>query len=148
MEIISKKLFTIAEKARLATEKFANQRSYIGSPTTLMCYCAIGSKILQLMAKKADYKVTFIQGVYATYRKDVEYTEDNINHCWIEYKNAVIDITATQFGFQQDVFVRTLTEATTHIPVLRHDTFAASWGEQNPKNHMELINKLVEKYFC
>lgn len=86
------KIYVAAEATRTELEKFAAKNKHIGNPTTLMCFCAIGSYTLWNVYKKLDIKNTkFVAGEY------VDHGNDYNHHCWNEVDDQIIDITATQF---------------------------------------------------
>ena len=141
MKPLGKKFMTIATTARQLTETFAKKHPDIGDPKDLACYCAIGSKILKLLAEKHNYKVTFVQGQYGSYYITSDPT--HVNHCWVIYNNKIVDITATQFGIKDPVHVVDLKEAKHYFPVFHHDRIDKDWGDQNPKRYHSIV-KLVE----
>ena len=144
MKTIPKRLFKIAKKARALTEKFAKKHPDIGYPEDLSCYCAIGSRILHLLAEKNGYELEFIQGYFGdVFDSDRKLTSSSINHCWLEYKGHVVDITATQFGIQAPVHVVSRRNTDQYHPVLNHTKFDANWDDQSPTRYTRKIKKLV-----
>lgn len=137
MKPLGKKIISIATTARQLTEIFAKDHPEIGDSQDLECFCAIGSKILKLLAKKYDYDVTFVQGQYGSV-----FYKDHLNHCWTEYNSRIIDITATQFGIKDPIHIIEKSVATYYHPVHFHDKMSGDWGDQNPKNY-RVIRKLV-----
>lgn len=86
------KIYIAAEATRTELERFAAKNKHIGNPTTLMCFCAIGSYTLWNVYKKLGIKNTsFIAGEY------VDHGDDYSHHCWNEIDGQIVDITATQF---------------------------------------------------
>jgi hypothetical protein len=98
--VIPSSLLEVSYQARKLTEKFASLHPDIGLQTTLRCYCAVGSRILFLLAKKKKKdnfpQVRFIQGSFAA---DGKHSTNPLkcNHCWNLYQDIIVDITATQF---------------------------------------------------
>ena len=88
-----KLLFKVAKRARRDLEvlNLINKDNL-----NMIGYCGIGARWLQHLAKRKGMKVDFIIGRY----------NDEINsshHCWVEYDGYIIDITATQFGFSDNI---------------------------------------------
>ena len=140
MRPLSKKIVKIAFAARKLTEEFAKKHPTIGNEKTLQGYCAIGSKILLLLAKKYKFEVTFIQGQYGKHYYDNPYY---LNHCWIEYNSRIIDITATQFNIKDSVYIVEKNHNYYH-PVYTHDRMIGDWRNQNPNKYF-FIKELVDK---
>jgi phage gp46-like protein len=96
-------LLELAKIARKRTEEIERKTFvdrgwwYPSGPTLsrLAGYCAIGSKILYNLAQEAKWtKVVAVQGKY-----------DEEDHCWVEYKGWILDVTATQFNIKHKVYV-------------------------------------------
>ena len=66
-------------------------------------YCAIASHFLVSIAKRYGYKLNLIEGV-AFEPCDYDFDIDT-NHCWVQYKGKIIDLTATQFGVKTKIHV-------------------------------------------
>lgn len=98
--MIDKFLLLLAREARKEMENFAkdhqNIGDHIGDPKDLNCQCAISSYFLKLLGKRFGYNLTLVQGV--AFERPYSHTDNDINHCWIEYKDHIIDLTATQFN--------------------------------------------------
>jgi hypothetical protein len=60
--------------------------------------CAVASSLLTHELKKQGVNSFLVIGQYI--RGDVPWT-----HCWVETNSDIIDITATQFGIEQKVFL-------------------------------------------
>ncbi len=144
----------LAIKARQLTEKFAEQYPAIGDPYNLQCYCAIGSKIFQSLAKKAGIDILFVQGRFLRCADDYELLKEtklrshHINHCWNLYKNHIIDVTATQFGFKDKVFIQDKKEAKQHCPIeVNKRPNTSDWDPlQNPSQYTGEIRNLIGNY--
>lgn len=89
----------IANVARNEMEAFARVHGGSFEPDTLETQCGISSYFLIELAKKFNYKLTLVEGV-AFSEYGPPYVEDMCNHCWVEYKDYIIDITATQFNLE------------------------------------------------
>jgi len=59
-------------------------------PWGMAGYCGVGSRHLQSLAKSAGIDIDLVYGRYSSKRH-------SSGHCWTEYQNKVIDVTATQF---------------------------------------------------
>lgn len=138
---LPKGLVNIATKARSLAEKFAKNNSFIGDKRTLQCYCAISSKIFYKMARRAKYKVNIIQGNFGKDYYPDNY--NNINHCWIEYGNYIIDITATQFGIKDKIYIIEKNKTDQYLTV-RDDGIFISWHAQDPEEYKKEINDLIK----
>ena len=57
--------------------------------------CGIASLYLMRLARRNGIKVVFCHGFF----------ENRWSHCWVQYGNIVYDITATQFGKFERVYV-------------------------------------------
>lgn len=145
-ELVPKRLLEIAKKARRLTERFQKKNPEIGSED-LECYCAIGSKILYELAKKEGYRVSFVEGNFSN-NKYTAWDRDIPNHCWVEYKKVILDITATQFGIQEKVYI-VERENDKRYKVISTGRKAFSgmkeWPqEQNPLCHKPTIDRLTK----
>jgi len=86
--------------------------------------CAVASEYIVQKARNLNIRATFICGYYQVY--DDEYVIDfdyknclNTNHSWIEYKNKIIDVTATQFAIFDTVHVVAKNYAKKYVAMLR-----------------------------
>jgi hypothetical protein len=82
-------------------EKFSREHSDYGYDH-LACLCAISSYFLVMVGRQFGYHLTLVEGL--AFDEDIEdllWDEEldppSSNHCWVEYKGKIIDITATQF---------------------------------------------------
>ena len=119
-------VLTVAYKTRAQVRLFLGKRPHLPLHKDLCGACAIASYLLVKNLKKAGYKSSFVTGEY----------EDFGNHCWTEYSNYIIDITASQFGLAP-VYV-------THVSNWRYSEVAIGatalqevrfWGPQAPQTH-------------
>lgn len=124
-------------------ERFAKDHSYIGSTYDLGCYCAISSYLLCLVAKKFGYHLILVEGVAFDDFPDP-------NHCWAQYKNTIIDITATQFGCSDKVHVTGIGDK--KYKVIRRLTktrkMKHEWGNQSPYKYLPILKDLAEEVAC
>ncbi len=108
---MDRQLRKIATASRAEMECFARQHRDIGfqgSDLDLSCYCAIASFFLVMMGRKFGYYLTLVEGV-AFEKVDNVFEEPDINdlreqtnHCWVEYKGKIIDLSAMQFNSDLD----------------------------------------------
>ncbi len=134
----------IAEESRKAMEGFAKDHPQIGSTFDLGCYCAISSYFLCLLARKFGFHLTLVEGCAFE-----DWTEPN--HCWTQYKDTIIDITATQFGCRNKVHVVAI--GNKNYKVIRRLTktrkgFKHDWGNQSPYEYIPYLQKLAERVAC
>lgn len=91
---MNKKIISIAEAVRMRCEVFA-ESSQSGDydfhkQRDLACMCAVASFALHTALKRNGIKTRVAYGQF-----------DGMDHCWIEYRDLIIDITATQFGMSR-----------------------------------------------
>lgn len=82
----------VAKRTRKACESYAKETNIFAEDLNSMC--AIASAYLMKRLSCARIRAEFVIGTY-----------DGSDHCWVEHKDKIIDITATQFGILQAVFV-------------------------------------------
>lgn len=144
---IPDELINIANEARLLTEKFASKIPYPGDPGDLQGYCAIGSTILMHLAIKNKYRLFYVLGNYSRDLKQRNATYC-YNHCWNEWEEFIIDITATQFNVAEKVSILSKKEAIHYYPIKRGSIFVSSfesyvWNPvQNPYSYMDELKSL------
>jgi hypothetical protein len=93
------KVISYAKSSRKIVERLAKHidNSWpveAGDSKTLECYCAIASHLLYKLAKKNNIKINFHVGKFKSY-----------DHAFNSYDGKIIDITATQFGLKNKVYV-------------------------------------------
>jgi hypothetical protein len=88
MKIDLRKVRRIARAARKWAEEYAE---YKGMHRDLMCLCAIASAELHKKLRK---------------EKQPSILCENREHCFVMCGDYVVDITATQFGIQEDIYIR------------------------------------------
>jgi hypothetical protein len=97
-----KSIRSIATKVRKQCEIFAysnNARGYdFYKSNDLACMCAVASYTLALRLRKNGIPCKVIYGKF-----------DRDEHCWVETKKYIVDITASQFGMA-DVYIISKTE--------------------------------------
>lgn len=123
----------IAQKVRKKCEKYVKglENSIYGE--TLSCLCAVASKALQNELVEAGYNTKLVYG-----------NAFGDTHCWVELDGKIYDITATQFGVEEKVYVTDVNdedyEKEKEVKDLR---FFSGWPiEQKPLKRT--INQLLE----
>lgn len=105
----------------------------------LMGACAISSYVLWKVLKKSGIESNFIQG-------DFEF-EWNA-HCWVEIENIIVDITATQFGYDRKVVFSDKSDVN-YIPKRINLSAVREvnkyWHYQSIKYHHHKIHNLITK---
>jgi hypothetical protein len=98
----------------------------------LQCACGISAYITYLYFKKKGHEVKFM------YQED----KDNNAHCWIEINKHIIDLTATQFGVTDEIFVIKKKDAL-KLPVKISNVYK----EGSPHTGMDKIKPLFETWY-
>lgn len=92
--------------------------------------CALASWALYTVLSAREPKhVRFVAGYYLT--------DEDVPHCWVEYHNLIIDLTATQFGKEfPDLFITSISNP--NYVKLSEDAHAFEevnrWGYGAPRN--------------
>jgi len=128
------KIRQIALKIRLRCEDYVGSRGYFAS--NLGSMCGIASYALKEALDCAHIDVILIYGFY-----------EETGHCWLEYRDVIIDITATQFGVRRKVFI-------THCLNKRYkfnkvmtdmEEFVIDGWIENSCPNRELIDRILER---
>ena len=104
-------------------------------------YCAVGSLLLHRVAEIHSIKTNFILGVF----KQTPHSKKKSGHCWLEFEDNILDITASQFGIKNRIFVTKLNDLRYKV-IVKNDlaVFAVEkhWPfEQKPSSYSkDLIN--------
>ena len=85
-----KTIIQVAEKVRDSIAKELGD----SFPSGLGGDCAVSSYTLHKKLNRLGFKSKFVQGHYRM-----------MEHCWVEIDNLIIDITATQFGIKEKVYI-------------------------------------------
>jgi hypothetical protein len=85
----------IAAIIRIKIEELLDTEMFNGIYEDLCGACAICSVALCKSLKKFGYKPDLVNGMYEGYAC----------HCWVELDGKIYDITATQFGLKDKVFI-------------------------------------------
>lgn len=84
-------LINLLRIAKIARKDIEALNLSLGDRMKMTGYCGIGSRWLQSLAASNGIKVDFVVGRFVSGRY-------NSQHCWIEYRGIIIDITASQFN--------------------------------------------------
>jgi hypothetical protein len=129
------KLIEIAKSVR---ERFENSiiRSYDGlfeldpeDKQELGGRCHLASRVLYKEARKSGLKVKMCTGWF-------ENDFSAGGHCWIEFEGKIIDITATQFGIKDKIFITDVNDS-------RYDCHHKSVGRSEQEyggDHLDVEN--------
>ena len=89
---ISHQIINISEQVRKACEKFAMSKEAIEydfyNDEELGSMCAVASTALRDVLKRRRFNPVLMQGEFG----------DGMEHCWVQVKDKIIDVTATQFN--------------------------------------------------
>jgi hypothetical protein len=102
----------------------------------LSCMCAIASVALSECLNYFNCKSKVFEGKYKRYN----------NHCWVEYRNNIIDITATQFcGISDKVYL-----IDKHIDSYSHKKYRKSYNDffywpNSQRPNKQIIDNIVSK---
>ncbi|HUU87864.1 MAG TPA: hypothetical protein VMX17_08935 [Candidatus Glassbacteria bacterium] len=64
-------------------------------------YCGLGSALLHKTATVHNIKTDFVLGTFKTPNRK----KKKSGHCWVEFGDHIIDITASQFGINSRIYV-------------------------------------------
>lgn len=127
------KIIEIAKEVRKQCEKYANSIQAYNSPyyrkRNLFGMCAIASHVLTIALQKENIKGQVAFGFFndsgpTNYR----------NHCWVETKKYIIDITATQFKYPKVYIVKKNNSNYEKRRIIENPCiFLNHWKKQAPK---------------
>jgi hypothetical protein len=109
----------------------------------LSCMCGIASATLSKILKRfKNCNVQLINGRFIDKRW---HTPTWFDHCWVQYNDHIIDITATQFGIHNKVNICKIGNKLYRLGrVMRtYDDFY-NWSTGQRPNH-EIINQLIKR---
>jgi hypothetical protein len=96
---MNKQILKIAKKVRKIAHTFAmspdSYRLDFHDRSDLRAMCAVASFALYNRLKNEGYDCVFVSGKF----------KDWNDHCWVEIDGCIVDITATQFGIEEDIFI-------------------------------------------
>lgn len=136
-------------------EKFSREHGEYGYED-LSCLCAISSYFLVMVGRQFGYHLTLVEGLAFDEEIDdllsgeEELDPPSPNHCWVEYKGKIIDLTATQFD--DSVKKVHIVDATSenYWWIARHNEarrrLKKSWpNEQSPYSYIRELRKGVAR---
>lgn len=94
-------ILKIAEQSRNEVELFASRVEDgpdAGCPEGLDCFCAIATDLFVKVSRELGFNLDFVEGFFGD-------RDPFPNHCWAHYQGKIIDLTATQFGKKEKVYV-------------------------------------------
>lgn len=148
-----KSIISIANRARLICEYFANSDESIGYDfhldSSLCCMCAIASNFLSEILFLHHIPNRVILGEYKDSPILFNVSPPEINHCWIDLieEKKIIDITGTQFSaIQSPVFITDYHDTRFNQMLIKDsmDIFQEWPDEQRPSD--EVTNRLISLY--
>lgn len=83
--------------AKVARKKIEYLSAIERGPSSLIGYCGIASRYLEIIANKENIFPEFVGGSFLSYSRITDEYKSVSGHTWIEYKDYIVDITATQF---------------------------------------------------
>lgn len=156
---MDKQLKKIATAARREMERFVRKHDRLNADD-LTCYCAISSYFLIMLGRKFGYKLIFVEGTafvgnMKQLAKDLksgemQLSEVDSNHCWVEYEDAIIDLTATQFNRQVKKVHIVNTNDTEYFSMNKNNQAKANlrsgWpDEQSPYSYLPELRRRAKK---
>ena len=146
---MDRQLRKIATATRAEMENFARKHGG-DSSNDLSCYCAIASYFLVMVGRKFGYNLSLVEGAAFegddfTYADD-EFADYDINHCWVEHKGKIIDLSAKQFNPSLRKVHVVDVDDNEYWPVRRNNAvrkdFKAQWpNEQSPYTYIKELRE-------
>lgn len=137
-------IIEIAKDVRRKCEQYAKSgRSYpkhYNDQLDLRCMCATASACLYEAFQKASISSTFCNGHFNLGADNEDITV--INHCWIEKEGYIIDITATQFGIDNSVYVIT-DNASKYLKTNEIPSWQTMEWQWNQKPTPAIVNEIL-----
>jgi len=152
---MDRQLRKIATATRAEMESFARKHTGVGfkgSDIDLSCYCAIASYFLVMMGRKFGYNLSLVEGAaFDGSGDEFEYSNDefadyDINHCWVEHKGKIIDLSAKQFDPSLKKVHIVDVDDNEYCPINRNNAvrkdFKANWpNEQSPYTYIKELRE-------
>ncbi len=142
------RILQIANAVRLEIEKWTRQKheDYLHfdiSEVNLAGACGISSWILNKILKKNKIHSELTLGWYLS-------DSDPIGHCWVELvkESKIVDITATQFGIKEKVFVSSPKHHRYHLCKQGKSAefyISEYWGTQSPRTYEKELRDIYRK---
>ena len=145
---MNERLFHIAKAVRAEMHNFQQANPDVGCGAwphkDLAGYCAISSFLFATVAKRLGFKIDLVLG-----RAKVDLKYSQANHAWIEYKDNIYDITATQFWKTVKPVHITRTANRNYQELRRnkeaHDELKSRWGSQSPYRYVGTLRYRARK---
>ena len=101
--------------------------------------CAICAYVVHRILIRTGHPATFCLGSYAGGAG---------MHCWVEVYGHVVDITATQYDVEEEVYIVPVKSRERREYDLQHADedaleFVREWGAQSPHEHMDTLEELI-----
>lgn len=90
-------LLRLISLAKFARKEIEHLSAIERGSKFLTGYCGIASRYLESIANKENIFPEFVGGSFLSYNRINNEYESISGHTWIEYKDYIVDITATQF---------------------------------------------------
>ncbi len=117
------------------------------NPNDLCGACGIASWLLTKVCRKLGYNAKFVMGVFINNHDAFGFTTPANTHCWVVVNDLIIiDVTATQFGITDKVFVTTVDDKRY---VCHHVDKSAlhrlsTWEYQSHSYHRFALDKMLK----
>lgn len=114
-------------------------------PDDLCGACGIASWTLDAIYKKLGVTSEFVMG---RFNKNSRFDDSRYgNHCWVQVGEYIVDLTATQFGISETVYIARISD-TRYLP----EHFGrsaklrlAKWGDQSQSSYKFALREIVGK---
>lgn len=123
---MNRTLIQLAQKIRDGLDEYVARFRPSHIDSDLMGACAIASYFLMREARKKGIKVELFVGVHNSC--------DIGQHVWICHDGFIVDITATQFGYDDKIYIAPESHEDYYIKYREDDALdeIKDWGEQSP----------------
>lgn len=144
-------VYQIANRCREISEQFVCSPEAQGfdffdysGRKDLACFCACASVFLAQKLNEHGIKAVAIRGSFDS--------DEGDNHCWVDVDNNIIDITATQFGIRDKIFITTYNNSSFYVSMGHIKSIYCLHGwpvEQKPnKKVIDKLNELYKENLC
>lgn len=141
-------LIEVAELVRWEIEAFVLNRDCSISYKDLCGACGIGSWVLNRVYRRLGVNSHFVMGRYDknSHFHDTYYG----NHCWLEIDKHIVDVTATQFGVPDRVFVTGFDNPCYRAEYYDRAAFCrlSRWGDQSQSSWRHELQEIVNRVYC
>lgn len=133
-------LMMLARRVRKEAVIIANGNEY-GDCNDLNSYCAITSHFFVSVARRYGYNLSLVEGV--AFEDDME--DDFVNHCWVQYRGKIIDLTATQFDVESNIHIVNVTNKK-YRAIRKNQSVINSLKNKWPSHQTLYGNQIRHKY--